>query len=195
MSLIIPPERRTLHILDTRHLVWGKHTDTNTNTHINVHGGRCTQPHGHVHSKTHAHIHTHAHTHTHTHAHTHTHMYAPHPCTCAHPRAHKFKAGNVMNCLLCGVMFDNQVCNLLRSYRGPLRCIRLIYGQLYLTIIAILQNMCTGIPSDTCLYTTSSLLVLILQNTFYPFQLFHILLIGESCPPLNLIVWLEFRGV
>ena len=143
----------------------------------------------------HTRTYTHMHTHTHTHAHTHTHMYAPHPCTCAHPRAHKFKAGNVMNCLLCGVMFDNQVCNLLRSYRGPLRCIRLIYGQLYLTIIAILQNMCTGIPSDTCLYTTSSLLVLILQNTFYPFQLFHILLIGESCPPLNLIVWLEFRGV
>ena len=52
-----------------------------------------------------------------------------------------------MNCLLCGVMCDNQVCNLLRSYRGPLRCIRMIYGQLYLTIIAILQNMSTGIRS------------------------------------------------
>ena len=108
----------------------------------------------------HTRTYTHMHTHTHTHAHTHTHMYAPHPCTCAHPRAHKFKAGNVMNCLLCGVMFDNQVCNLLRSYRGPLRCIRLIYGQLYLTIIAILQNMCTGIPSHTCLHTTSSMLFL-----------------------------------
>ena len=52
-----------------------------------------------------------------------------------------------MNCLLCGVMCDNQVCNLFRSYRGPLRCIWMIYGQLYLTIIAILQNMCTGIRS------------------------------------------------
>ena len=121
---------RHTHIKKTRHLAQGKHTDT------------------HINALTHTHTQTHEHTNTHkyTIANTHTHNELQRLCR--------------MDCLLCGVMFDNQVCNLLPSYRGPLRCIRLIYGQLYLTIIAILQNMCTGIPSHTCLHTTSSMLFL-----------------------------------
>lgn len=124
------PRASHTHIQETRHLAQGKHTDT------------------HINALTHTHTQTHEHTNTHkyTIANTHTHNELQRLCR--------------MDCLLCGVMFDNQVCNLLPSYRGPLRCIRLIYGQLYLTIIAILQNMCTGIPSHTCLHTTSSMLFL-----------------------------------
>ena len=73
----------------------------------------------------------------------------------------------LMNCLylLRGVMCDNQVCNLLRSYRGPLACIRLIYYQLYLTIIAGDYKTCVKEFNLTLTFISLGILESLSQTT------------------------------